>query len=167
MIPALIFQTALGWRVIFPTWEPIGQRPSWSIRGVGLVTLGVAISIWTAQFAPHNSGSFLVTAMMASGIASVLLPILALILKSRHYFRWFLVIICAALGLPVGLLGILAIFEIVGDFPWLFGLPTGILFATFCSYSLLPFLIARSGGALLWEAHKAGQKVDKNHQKLT
>lgn len=161
IIPALIFQTALGWRVVFPIWELNRRRPSWSIRGVALITLGIAISIWAAQFAPRNSGSFLLTALMASGITSALLPILALILKSRHYFRWFFVVEFLLLCLPI------LIFELLIGFPWLDGFPIGVFISCFAGFALLPFLISRSGGGLLWEAQKAALKVDKTHEKMT
>ena len=138
IIPALVFQAAIGWRVVFPTWEFNPRRPSWSIRGVALITLGVAISIWAVQFAPHNSGSFLLTSLMATGITSAILPLLALILKSRHYLRWYLLMEFLLLGLPIGLLGLLAVCEVVGDFPWLFGLPIGVFISAFVGFTLLP-----------------------------
>ncbi len=158
--PLLVLQGATGWQLAFPAWE-IPERSTWSIRGLMLLTLWVAVAIWMSRvqqhnvLIPHSAELNWLFALLGCGIVSLLLPYVTLLLKAKRYLTWFVTLQSLLL---IGSL-VASVLLLPSDLGWadslLAGLAIGLSLTVFVGFSVLPVPISRWGGARLIETSES------------
>ena len=159
-LPLILTQGFHGWRITFPTWEPTGRQPTWSIRGFFLVTFWVAIVLSIAQRNRDYAESSAFLFLASAGISTLLLPIVATILNAKHYLFWF----CFTLAALATLSGCCGAF-LLGP---LVGIIISLLLPSFFGFTCIPLLIARFSGAKLVDNQNSEPPTQNlRHQKMS
>lgn len=168
--PLLVLQGATGWQLAFPSWE-IPERPTWSIRGLMLLTLWAAGAIWMSrvqqhtELIPHSTELNWLFALLGCGTVSLLLPYVSLLLKAKRYLTWFFTL------QSLLFIGSLAAWLLLlqPELGWagslVAGLAIGLSSTVFVGFSVLPIPISRWGGAWLIDPSESGPNDEVRFQK--